>query len=477
MKPKIKVCLFLFFLVSTTIGCLKTFNASYNIDRQIGRFIAYSSGDTDSYTQDMERLVSTGHYYASSSEVKEVGRGPYYAVPYYVFRQFLPVDLSFDLVALVQIFIFCIALVVFFTILDNLVKNKWILLGIFILYLVRPYSLGDANRIYTESLTVSYLIFFTYFYINFNQTSKKSSLFLSAIFLALISVMKPYYLIVYSILFVDYVFFVKANYKKAFRFVLFMSIPLVVICLPFTIFNLKEKRIFAPMQNTTYAGSQPDSAFSAIRSLVREWGEDYISWDNNALGTYFYPIPGFQYAHAFPERLLTPDYSLSDIQQLKKDYAKYELANNPNEKRILRHKIITNSLLIKESWRKHHPFSVITSRIKVIKYLVFQGGFSINHRHSGLRHIVSNLLCFIQWSSYYIFLIFGLLGFSYFLKLNKNYRFILFIMFYIVIFFSILRAGESRFFSPMVFYLIIGTAYFLDYIVSYLRTHKVCQQQ
>ena len=82
---------------------VKDYNAPYNAHLQCGEFLAYEGGDTHGYIDAIEIYIQTGKYNEGSMENKNIGRGPYYGLYYYVFRQFLPAAKAFDAVAVLQI--------------------------------------------------------------------------------------------------------------------------------------------------------------------------------------------------------------------------------------------------------------------------------------------------------------------------------------------------------------------------------------
>lgn len=444
----------------------KAYRSINNESLLLGEYIAYAGGDTDGYIEPIEHYIETGEYKVDSSDEKSIGRGPYYGIYYWVFRQFLSIPQSFDAVAFVQIVWFAIAVILLMLMIAPYIKYKSLVWIIPFTIIVLQLGFGFVSRIITDSLATSQLICFAYFYVRFNKDNKLYDLGLSALFLAMASVMKPYLLPIYAICFFDWAISNKVfNVKRWAKYVAIMSVPLIIICLPFTIRNAVKLHIFAPMQNTVWAGVQPDPVNSEMRKMVRTWGEDHTEW--GGVGTYFMPCEGVEYTGDIPSHIYTTDYNEKDIESLAIQLRAYDQMEEGTEKDSIGAELISIMKHYRESYMSDHPLWRVHASLRQLGFLVLPStSFYINHRHNGIRHYISNSLTLIKLLYHWILFIIGILGLLYVLIKNKNLRIISLVTLYIVLLFTILMAGESRFYLIGQFYETVGLVAIINALLT-----------
>lgn len=451
---------------------IKDFNAPYNEHLQCGEYIAYDSGDTSGYIDPIEEYIQTGQYNVGSIEDKNVGRGPYYGVYYYMFRQFLSVKKSYDALAILQILWYALAIILLMLLVEPYIKYKmlvWIIpCCVFFLHTGMLY----LPRIATDSIATSQLICFAFFYVRFNRNGNYWSLVFAALFLAMAAVMKPYLLPIYALCFFDWAISNKIfNIKKWGVYVGIMSLPLVIICLPFTIRNAIKLHTFAPVQNTTYAGCKPDPVNAAMRNMVRAWGENHVEW--GGLGTFFMPLEGFSYKQALPAHIYTEEYNKEDLYMLAEQCQAYEKMESGVEKDSIAQALVDKMTHYRNAYIAVHPLWRIRAMYKQLSFLIQPSSLHLNHRHTGIRHIVSNGLGLFSWGLSWLLLIGGVIGLLLIVLFIKDLRFIAWITLYIALFFSWLLAGENRFFLIGEWFNAIGLVVLLDQCCNLIINRKL----
>lgn len=463
MTRDVCISCFCLFFVWFLISGIVEYNKHWNENKRIGNFLAIEGGDTDSYLKSTENYIQTGKYYLYTPDEDFVGRGPYYGVPYFLFRQVLDQKSAFDAYALLQILLFSLAVVLVLKMVDDNIKNKLLLVLIPIILLFVPVHYNMYNiRLISESLTLSWMLVFIYFYYRYNKNNNVVNLWLAALFLALASVIKPYFLIIYALCFFDYLWNIKNNIsiQKCLRYVCIMSIPLIIICTPFTIRNYMKWGIFAPMQNTGWFGRKIPPAYLSVSNFIKITGKNDISWDSTALGTFFYPEKDCKYAGELPGDIITPDYSENDLYCLRYDLQEYLKTDDE----LLGYSVEERAKKYTASYIKYHPLSPITSRLQYMWMLVKHDDYKVNYRHNGIRFYISNILSLWHVCKYYIYLLLGVVSICLIIK-YINIKFVLWIGVFILLYFSYIRAGEHRFYLLVEYLYLISIPIFIDYLI------------
>lgn len=446
---------------------IKDYSASWNQTRQLGYCLAYSSGDTEGYIAPMENYIQTGQYYLNDPQEESVGRGPYYAVYYYIFRQFLNVPASFDAVAILQILWFALAIVLLMLLLVRYIHYKSLVWLIPVLVLFIPLEIGLTTRILTETLVLCQLICFFFFYERFVRTNSWWQLGWAALFLSMACVMKPYLLPIFAFCFLDWAIANKILcLKKWCQFVAVMSLPLVLICLPFTIRNAVKLHTFAPMQNTMFAGGKNDTVAATARKMVRVWGEFHLEWESNALGSYFMPAGDCQYEGELPQSIFVDAYTAEDLSVLAQGCQRYQQMEESAERDSLGCTLVATMHTYMNAYKTQHPLWRVKATFKQMKYLIGLSAFAPNHRHSGLRSLISNGLSFSAWLLYYLVLFGGAIGLILIAIYCPPLRILTWVMLWLLLFFSGLLAGEHRFFHAAEYCCLGGLIYAIDCIIT-----------
>lgn len=464
--------LYLILVLILSAKGIKYYNSSFEW-LQIGNFIAMDSGDTDSYVSSMENLIQTGEYGTIDSESKNVGRGPYYAVYYFVLRQFLDVPTTFDTLAIVHILCFSLAIVLLMLLITKYIHYQALVWFIPVLIIYIPLDTFLINRILTEPFVLSQLICFFFFYERFVRTNSWWQLGWAALFLSMACVMKPYLLPIFAFCFLDWAISNKILcLKKWCQFVAVMSLPLVIICLPFTIRNAVKLHTFAPMQNTMYAGGKNDTVNATMRKMVRMWGECHLEWSPDAVGTYFMPVDGYQYEGELPQSIFVDAYTAEDLSVLAQGCQRYQQMEESAERDSLGCTLVATMHTYMNAYKVQHPLWRVKATLKQMKYLIGLSAFAPNHRHSGLRSLISNGLSFSAWLLYYLVLFGGAIGLILIAIYCPPLRILTWVMLWLLLFFPGLLAGEHRFFHAAEYCCLGGLIYAIDAFACRIKNTK-----
>lgn len=451
----------------------KDFNGYANTDRQIGNFFAVKSGDTDGYVEPMDLLRDTGIYPVQESDGEYlVGRGPYYGILYFIFSLFLNKPAAFDLVVILQIILFALAITLLFKECEKYIKCKSIIYVFMVLILILKPAWNIGWFIFAESFALSCIIFFCITYNKFTESERYKWLLISGVFLGYASVMKPYLFPIYAIVGIIYLV---ANYTKVKKLIIYFcvfSAPVIIMCLPFTYNNYHNYKIFAPVQNTTWAGSKPNLAFLATRNLVKSFGENSTYWDDGALMRYFYSDSDtFDVNISFPEKYIAPGYNINDIENLRDSIQKATSDTRSNEY-VIKY-VCDESDRIKNLYFEEHPYKKFTYKIlSFTKYAVCTHHyFSLDNDYS-IRNIIRYLVRNFITILYYFILLVGIVGIVQ-CKRNKFLYTYYGIFLWIVIFFGFWSGvPESRLFIVAYYMLIPGTCLLVDKLVCINKLRK-----
>lgn len=448
-------------------------DASRNEEVRIGNRLAYESGDTKGYILPMEHYIDSGEYYLNEPSEQSVGRGPYYAIYYYVFRQFLDVPESYDALVVLHILWFALSIVLFMCLLVRYIHYKSLVWLIPMLIIGIPLELWRLAYILPESLALCQLICFFFFYERFVRTNSWWQLGWGALFLSMACVMKPYLLPIFAFCFLDWAISKKViNLKTWCQYIAVMSLPLVLICLPFTVRNAVKFHTFAPMQNTAYAGTTNDTVNATMRTMVRVWGEDYQEWVNSAVATYFMPVKGFQYKGELPSSIYVDAYTADDLAQLAQACQRYQRLDESQERDSLRCALVATMTSYTQAYIAQHPYWRIKATFKQLTYLIRKEPLTIDHRYEGILSVLFNAVKGVSWCLYYVLLFGGVIGLILLVVYCPPLRVLAWVTMWLLLFFSITLSGEHRFFLPAEYCCLIGLIYLSDRIINKVLWNK-----
>jgi hypothetical protein len=462
-------------------------------------FIAWVAGDTPTYLDPVDNYLNKGEFYSlsSSGEKIHIGRGPYYGVPYFLFRLFFNQTPAYNLYALFQIALASLA-VLYYCLLCRLVVRNYIqqvqpmlsqqvqlenlAFGIsFILFNVSLNTTIWDNELWTESIHLSLFAFFAYHYFNYVNERRKDenvengnsiryskSFFYSALFLALITLIKPYFCLVYVGVGIELL--VSMSFWKGVKKAAAFAIPLVVATLPWTIRNVVKYQRLVPVQehNSYHWGK----ATFAYWNFLGSWGGSATHWDKRSAGCYFEPSPVEACEFVFPDYVFTKQYGMKDIEEVRNDFVRYQglvrTNSSPqttsNEQRTLEDTIAAKFNRLTATFKQEKPFFyyVVTPLLCAKKMIFHSGSYYLPiGKNSSCYKPRQMLIKLSQSALYYLMLIFGWWGLIQLMRI-KGMTLLAFIPLYLVFLLCFyLRATEFRYFDTTYPFFIIGFVYLL----------------
>src|SRR4051812_36913338 len=152
---------------------------SYNYYPQV---FALGGGDSNSYIQPIENLLTNGSYYDDY-------RMPGYGWLYFVLRLMLPMTGALNMMVIIQLILSAISVYVLALIARKIFQRDSCFYVCFFLYLISTFVSLYDYQLLTESFCTSALIFSTYFLLTANEA--KGKLLLSGLFLTWSIFLRP----------------------------------------------------------------------------------------------------------------------------------------------------------------------------------------------------------------------------------------------------------------------------------------------
>jgi len=447
-------------------------------DIAIGSF-GIKAGDTNSYIQPIDNYITKGEYFSDyhNNEKIHAGRLPHYGILYYLFRfSFLP-SVSYDLIVIFQVLIESISIVIFSICIYRVIGS---IFSFWIGYLLMIISLNSSIYNFTilpESLGISFLCIMLFFYQKYLIYKKNNDLFLSGLFLAIVVVLKPYFILFYIPIGLNFLwpgknpegffFYLTSIVKRT----ILVSITLLLLLLPWTIRNYSIYKKVVPLQVYTSSGYTPayySKADNACFKFLKAWGGSIHYWDENAAGCYFMPKENITCNFFLPDHAIAAGYSRSDVDKVRNDYVQLQKGHNDS----LDKKVAEEFDRLTELYIRNKPFNYyfLAPLILVKAFLLHNGTYYLP--------IASRFPCYenyqmlikvSQFVLYWITLIIGLYGLFLLSVNNKNNIIFIFIPMYLILMFPVYdRDTEWRFFAPSYPVLILGTCYLIHRVLQKL---------
>ncbi len=302
--------------------------------------IAVYAGDSFSYTGAMDNLIEHGSYrFWNGTSNVYAGRLPHYAAPYFLLRLVAGKTLAQDLFAVLQILTDAAATVVFGLLCFEIFGRKITFWIGYALYFLSFNFLVIAQYLSPESLSLSFFIFFLYFFHRYWAQERWTDCVTASVFLALVVVLKPYLVLIYVPFLLA--FTARENFfenKRIFPFLkksVILGLPLLLLLLPWIARNAVVLGRFVPAQESMTAGYNYTAADFAFRRFVGAWGGSIIFWDPEAVACYFDPKPPFGCAFKFPDYALANENTLPAIEDVRRDYIQLQKQYDPELERTV----------------------------------------------------------------------------------------------------------------------------------------------
>lgn len=475
MTTKEKILLFICFLALKLLLSIEYSKTSLCKNPAGARgTITNFSGDSFSYTPAMDNYIEHGEYYFYNGSRKVyAGRMPHYAIPYYVFRQFLSKGAALDALILLQILSETIAYFLVSLLIFKLTDRK-ILIYLSLLFSLLSYfytylSIADVPDSFASSLL---LIAFWFLYLFFEkELFPQKDWFLFSLFLCLAVTLRPYLVIIYPL--VVLVLFYKKDkniiytLKKSWVFPAILSLFL----LPWGIRNYKVMGKFVFLQEDMQAGYDYTKEEFMKWKVLSAIGEDgMVFWDPTTAAGYL-SNRGTDYANN--SRWKVPD-------AIKNDSV---LSFNLEQLRVLSKDSIDNAFQLDlfkqhsttflDSYKQTHKFDFyFLNYVKKVKlFLIHSGSYYFSYLpQSGCDTRIKFYLKILQSLMYYLVLILGSLGLGLLWKKNTHNSIFLLPSLCLILFFPIyLGAVQWRYFLPFFFFHQIGLFYLINILIENVK--------
>lgn len=472
--PQTKKHLIIFFAVTFALKLVLAVYLSQLYTSQLPEYkfsrFAVLGGDTSSYLSGMDNLLESGEYFFWNGQQKVyAGRMPFYGTPYFILRLFFSPSNAADFFVLLQIIFDALAAVVFARLCYEISRRRtafW--LGW--LFYFGCFNLSVLSVVLLpESLSLGFFIFFLFYFHRFWSGGKWNNAVLSGVFLALLIVIKPYFVIIYPLFFFA-VWFVRRRDQKIknsnalsyFYKTAMLGLPLILMLSPWIARNALVLGKFIPAQENIWAGYNYSKSHLAFADFAGAWGGGSIYWDADDAGCYFLIESRRNCHYSIPEYALTDGYSREDIEHVRRNFIKVQGNYSPESD----DSTAAEFARLTSIYRTEQPFRYyIGAKFIFLKKLFWHTNNYNLPINRNLKNFSSYQLSFkiIQFVIYALALTLGVLGLVVITIQRKvNVLFIL-IALITILFFLELKTSEQRYVSQILPILLIGlTAFFSD---------------
>ncbi len=449
-----------------------------------------TSGDTESYTRPWIYLVEKGIYSTDGTTPSAI-RPPYpgslFGISYFITHEKV---LSMEITSVIQILLGVIA-VYFMALLckdiwedifkDSDKAHRAALLYLF-LSMFSFHTLFFDGAILSDGPATAFLSFFSYNYYHYLRKNNKTTyLFISGIFMALVTLYRPYYAAFYPVLCFHLLYHLWRVYNSIgflLSRALIFILPVIILDLPWIIRNYIIFHRLMPFQlSTFYAASQECTTYISIARQVITFTDAYYACPNALC--YYETHPDSQCSRRFPRYILGKKLNMEEIQKINMIHRKYAYSDSSDKE--AGNLLIQSAKKMLEYYKMDHPYTYwLWPRLYVLKKFLIHGGtFYFPPFHKGIREL--NPLLFIslkllQSGLYWFCLILGTLGLFYLFILRSYTSYLLLIPLYLIFFFcAIFLHYESRYFFASYPILLLGAVFTLNYLIPKLKNITLTQ--
>ncbi|KOY84635.1 hypothetical protein AD998_19490 [bacterium 336/3] len=474
-KKLLLVSLFVFIIKLGTVYYLQKLTICNSPDLKAGE-LSIIGGDTFSYIGAIENYRTTGEYFFYNQHPTQktkiyAGRMPYYGIPYYVFRLFFDKSVSADLVIITQILLESLSIVVLALLILQIIQKKIFFVLSILAMLVSLNTTSWSFYLLPESYSVSLLIFFIYNYYSYLSSRINKYLYLSGLFLSFLCLLKPYFVLLFVLLGIEFIRYDK-KYKIVLQKSVYVSLPLLIMLSPWIVRNYIVYKKIVPFQEDTTGGYWLSQSHQAMNNFIKCWGGNTVFWETKAPSYYFLHEDKYTKEYVFPSYALTEAYTTKELSVLKQRMI--ELNQNYTEKEDI--KLAQEFDKLSANYQKEKPLNYyLLSSLRRVKDLIFHSGsyylpvnqwFKCYESYQMIIKIGQSLL-------YYGTLVFGFMGLIYGVNNYKNYTFIAIPIYILILFCFFIKLAEWRFWIPSYPILMIGTIYFMDKLIKYKTKNNV----
>ena len=433
--------------------------------------LARGEGDTTSYIHSMDNLIEQGDYFFWNG-VRRVyaGRLPHYGTPYFILRIFFSKTTASDIYVLLQVLIDSIAAIVFALLCFNVLKNIFAFWAGCLFYFLNINLFSLTLTMLPESLSLSFIVFFFYTFHRYWSESNRNYAVLAGAFLAVVTVLKPYLVILYLPFFLCVLKKEQGTFSRSFQSVIVLSLPLILLLLPWIIRNAVVLGKFIPSQESFTAGYNYTEADFAFRRFAGAWGGDFIFWNPQSAGCYFQRTPPVKCTFTMPDYAIVEGYTMKDVEDLRQEYFRLQENFSPELDKEVAEKFdrLTNI------YKSQKPFMYyIGSRVSIAKTLFL-------HTNSNNLSINPSFKCYQPYQMIFKILsfavhilavfvgAFGLIKLSYERKISLMFASVPLLIF---LFFVSFKLTESRYFNHAFPVMLLGFVTVLSLAFNFTRDY------
>lgn len=430
---------------------------------------AFNSGDTYSYLGGMDNLLAGGEYFFWNGVQKVyAGRMPFYGAPYFVLRLLFAPSTAKDVYVFLQIIVDALANLVLADLCFNVTRRKSAFWLGWLFYFGSFNLLASSLVLLPESLSVGFFICFLGGWHRFWTKLKWRNAFSASCFLALLIVLKPYFVIIHPLFFIGVWFNLRRNQERNFSGLYrhlyttaALGLPLIILLSPWIARNAIVLGKFIPAQENIWAGYNYSKSHLAFAGFVGAWGGNSIYWDSADAGCYFL-VEGADNCHySIPEYALTDGYRREDIERVREGFLNLQRNYSPE----LDNYTASEFERLTNIYRKEQPFRYyIGAKFVFLKKLFWHTNNYNLPIHPSFKCFSNYQLFFkvIQFGIYLLALTLGSIGLAKITIQGKVSVLFILIALVTIIFFLELRTAEQRYVSQILPILIIGLTAFLS---------------
>ena len=396
------------------------------------------SPDHNEYLRPIDNFVDKGTYAMDGSTEPYAGRLPGFVFPYILFRALFSETTA---TVLLGIFILALSILASYTLsllIYKLIRERWAFIAGFLLINFVPFFWHYDWTLHVNSLGVSCVIFFSwYFYKYLNDYSKKS-LLLAGFFLAWLVLLRGFCLVFIPVL-IFLLFYILYKEKQSLKKII---IACSIFILPFFVFeatwicrNFISLHKFIPLQTSFVPGSDsknPEYATGTItkysmmkvRQLIFAWGGDNTWYFKNADMAWFVQKDNaISRNFKFDEKIFFQGFTLDSLNSLKSSIIYSYAQNYPQKQQDSIEDVITHTAeRYYNKFRENHKiYFYLYAPFKRLNNYLFK---NISQDWPGQPFKESNLLQktikLISLSEYALLLLFALAFPIIYLKQKKH---------------------------------------------------------
>ena len=464
-----KLILFVFFALQ--------FQANYPKGNIIGK-IFISGGETATYYKSIENLAD-GNGYSLKEVTGKDGKVEYIPstrrVPgimplYYPLYKLLGKETARTIIILIQFLLSIISVYLLALISLDIFQSKIpFYLTLFIYSISSFVSIFDHIGL-AESFSTSFAIFAIFFLLRGLKSQQKHLIILSGLFICWSTFLRPAVGVFFPVMLLFYLWYNTKNhftYRNTFKGLIILSMPLALTVSAWTVRNYHVTGQFIPLEDDIFK-SMPDlynPQVKAIRTLIGAWGGEFVRWEKNSEGEWFFNKELDSNNHnVYNSRYFTSYYNLDSLIKLREVYWKSENSIlSEAEREDYKIKTVETALLYTESYKKEKPlhYYILSPLILTAKFLFIK---TTNYLPFPVLHdmaLYHKLIKIFYILLYNLIMILGITGFiiSIFSKKIDLIIITLFPAFYIIVMSVVFKATEERYLVSLYPFLVLFSSF------------------